>query len=231
VVKSDSISSVRTLDALERTNLGALDLFAGVPESDLAALTGGLPILDMAIGEGWKVIDAAACVVILSGRVALDVATSDQRMRTIALLDPGDVIVGAAAPWSTVGPEVHSRAAEASRLLLIGAERLDQWLAIPPLASNLVRILAAQVADRELAVSIALEPRLEERLLLKIEHLAARWGRVTPDGVRLDLRLTHQELAEMIGAVRESVTIALGHLVERGELEVRNRTILLRGRK
>jgi len=50
----------------------------------------------------------------------------------------------------------------------------------------------------------------------------------TPDGIRLDLRLTHQELANMVGAVRESVTIALGRLTESGEIEVRNRILIIR---
>ena len=98
----------------------------------------------------------------------------------------------------------------------------------PALAANLVRVLSAQIADRELAVAIALEPRVERRLLLKLRQLAERWGRVTPDGIRLDLRLTHQELANMVGAVRESVTIALGRLAEAGEIEVRNRTLIIR---
>jgi CRP-like cAMP-binding protein len=98
----------------------------------------------------------------------------------------------------------------------------------PALAANVVRVLSAQIADRELAVAIALEPRVERRLLLKLRQLAERWGRVTPDGIRLDLRLTHQELANMVGAVRESVTIALGRLASAGEIEVRNRTLLIR---
>lgn len=51
---------------------------------------------------------------------------------------------------------------------------------------------------------------------------------MTPDGIRLDLRLTHQELANMVGAVRESVTIALGRLAESGEIEVRNRILIIR---
>ena len=111
---------------------------------------------------------------------------------------------------------------------LVDRERLDAWMHDPDLAANVVRVLSAQIADRELAVAIALEPRVERRLLLKLRQLAERWGRVTPDGIRLDLRLTHQELANMVGAVRESVTIALGRLASAGEIEVRNRTLLIR---
>jgi len=77
-------------------------------------------------------------------------------------------------------------------------------------------------------VAIALEPRLERRLVLKLRQLADRWGKVTPEGVRLDLRVTHQELADMIGGARESVTVALGRLQDQGEVIVRRRTVILR---
>jgi CRP/FNR family transcriptional regulator len=60
---------------------------------------------------------------------------------------------------------------------------------------------------------------------MKISQLAERFGRATPQGLRLDLRLTHQQLADMVGAVRESVTIAMGRLAASGDLVIDNRTI------
>jgi hypothetical protein len=49
-----------------------------------------------------------------------------------------------------------------------------------------------------------------------------------PEGVRLDLRVTHQELGDMIGAARESITVALGRLQDQGEIIVRRRTVIIR---
>ena len=144
------------------------------------------------------------------------------------MLEEGDVIVRPSDGWTSVGPRVRCFAIEDALMHLVDRERLDAWMHDPDLAANVVRVLSAQIADRELAVAIALEPRVERRLLLKLRQLAERWGRVTPDGIRLDLRLTHQELANMVGAVRESVTIALGRLASAGEIEVRNRTLLIR---
>ena len=40
-------------------------------------------------------------------------------------------------------------------------------------------------------------------------HLADRWGRVTPDGIRIPLRLTHQLLADLVASRRPSVTAGL----------------------
>lgn len=206
----------------------ALDLFAGVPASRLERLLAGLPTLPVAAGDAWVGDGAWACAVIVAGRVALDFETSDARMRTIGLLEEGDLLVHGDGVPGRRGPAISARAIEDSVLMPVGHERLALWSADPDLGGSLARALLAQVADRELAAAIALEPTVERRLLLKLRQLADRWGSVTADGVRLDLRLTHQELAELVGAVRESVTIALGSLMDQGELDVRRRTILLR---
>lgn len=96
------------------------------------------------------------------------------------------------------------------------------------LAAWIIRAPAFAVADWGLAAAIALEPRLERRLILKLRQLAGRWGKVTPEGVRLDLRVTHQERGDLIGTARESITVAPGRLQEQGEITVRRRTVMLR---
>ena len=63
--------------------------------------------------------------------------------------------------------------------------------------------------------------RVEDRLAVVLWHLADRWGRVTPEGVRLQLPLTHELLGELIGAQRATVTTALTQLSESGSV-VRN---------
>jgi CRP/FNR family transcriptional regulator len=189
----------------------------------------GLDAIALEAGDEFNVSDtAASCCVVRSGRLALGFASPEARERTISLLEEGDLLVRPTATWAAVGPGLRCVAIEPSSVLLVERARLDAWMGDCTLAGNLVRLLSAQVADRELAVAIALEPRLERRLLLKLQQLAERFGRVTPRGVRLDLRLTHQELAGMVGAVRESVTIALGNLAKQGALSVRNRTIVIR---
>ena len=50
--------------------------------------------------------------------------------------------------------------------------------------------------------AIACQPRLEVRLVLFFWHLAARWGRVEPNGIRLTLPLTHRLLGQLVAAER-----------------------------
>jgi CRP/FNR family cyclic AMP-dependent transcriptional regulator len=71
-----------------------------------------------------------------------------------------------------------------------------------------------------LAITMAVSNlrRVDDRLLVLLWYLANRWGRVTPDGVVLPLRLTHETLARLVGAQRPSVTTALSQLEEGGKL-------------
>jgi CRP/FNR family transcriptional regulator, cyclic AMP receptor protein len=71
---------------------------------------------------------------------------------------------------------------------------------------------------------------LETRLLILFWHLAERWGKVTPEGINVRLRLSHEVLGHLAGAQRASVTTALRHIGESGRLARRtDRTWLLRG--
>jgi CRP-like cAMP-binding protein len=63
--------------------------------------------------------------------------------------------------------------------------------------------------------------RVDDRLLALMWCLAERWGKVSPEGVVINLRLPHRTLANMIGARRPSVTTALGQLMAQGAIERR----------
>jgi hypothetical protein len=61
--------------------------------------------------------------------------------------------------------------------------------------------------------------RVDTRLLLMFWQFADRWGRMTKDGARVHLPITHGVLASVVGARRPSVTTALGRLQESGRIE------------
>jgi CRP/FNR family cyclic AMP-dependent transcriptional regulator len=59
---------------------------------------------------------------------------------------------------------------------------------------------------------------VDVRLLVMMWYLADRWVKVTPGGVNVPLRLTHQTLGRLVGAQRPSVTTALKQLAVEGLL-------------
>ncbi|HWC25396.1 MAG TPA: Crp/Fnr family transcriptional regulator [Solirubrobacteraceae bacterium] len=84
---------------------------------------------------------------------------------------------------------------------------------------------------RRLAFQLAVNAlrSVDERVLLTLWHVGDRWGRVTPDGIRLRLPLTHKDIADVVGASRPSTTTALIKLRRDGHIEPRPGGWLLRG--
>lgn len=137
------------------------------------------------------------------------------------LLGPGDVL----QPWLRIGPD-NSVATDvvwdvltpmvAAVLDREFVRRVAPW---PEIAAAVARRLARRTHWLAFQLAVCALRRLDDRLLLVLWHLADRWGRVTSEGVRLDLRLTHDTLAAAVGARRPSVSVALKRLIERGRVE------------
>lgn len=81
----------------------------------------------------------------------------------------------------------------------------------------LVREVAETLRRKQDSIANFGNGRHSERVRRKLLQLARDYGRVTSDGIRLDLPLTHSLLAEMIGSERETVTRAVDQL-DRGRL-------------
>lgn len=200
----------------------------GLPDDVRALLVSVATPVEVLAGEDVAEQGVEGSIgVVSAGRFAVMVTVEGARSRTIALVQEGDALVMPTDAWQGA-PGARVVAATDSEMMMVTGS-IDELVAVDFAAGAwLVRALAQAVADRELSAAIALEPRLERRLILKLRQLADRWGRVTPEGVRLDLRVTHQELADMVGAARESVTVAFGRLQDQGEIELRRRTVIIR---
>ncbi|HEY3021647.1 MAG TPA: helix-turn-helix domain-containing protein [Solirubrobacteraceae bacterium] len=157
-------------------------------------------------------------IILLEGTVLRRVALGPRD--GLELLGPGDV----GRPWVTLGPNstigaeadwrVHQRA-RIAHLDRRFAMRVSPW---PEVAAALMdRLIRRQ---RFLAIHLAVSqmPRLESRLRVLFWYLADRWGKVTGDGIVINLPLTHELVAGLVGARRPGVTSALGELQRDGEL-------------
>lgn len=104
------------------------------------------------------------------------------------------------------------------RLAVLDLAWMTRMAAYPEVVAEISgRIM---LRSRRLAslLAIAQQHRLEDRLQLLFWQLADRYGRVGPQGVRLELRLTHELIAHLVGAHRPSVSAALTRLQQAGVL-------------
>jgi CRP/FNR family transcriptional regulator, cyclic AMP receptor protein len=141
----------------------------------------------------------------------------------VELLGAGDVL----RPWrwDTEGSHVHAEVGwavlEPTRLAILDhglVERMNPW---PQLGVELFARGTRRAHHLAVALAIAHHPRVDDRLLLTLWHLGERWGRVGPDGIAVPLPLSHQRLADLVGAHRPSVTKAMGELARAGKLSRR----------
>jgi CRP/FNR family transcriptional regulator, cyclic AMP receptor protein len=96
--------------------------------------------------------------------------------------------------------------------------RMNPW---PQLGVELFARGTRRAHHLAVALAIAHHQRVDDRLLLTLWHLAERWGRVVPEGIVVPLPLSHQRLADLVGAHRPSVTKAMGELTAAGALSRR----------
>jgi hypothetical protein len=109
--------------------------------------------------------------------------------------------------WSTLQP---------TRFAILDGRFADHVRRWPQITHALLRREERRLEQLAVQRAIAAQPRLEVRLLLLLWHLAARWGKLEPGGLRLPLPLTHILLGRLVGAERPSVTHALKRLAMAG---------------
>ena len=140
--------------------------------------------------------------------------------RSTELLGPGDIIL----PWGADdGGELLETKVRWTVLERAGVALLDRHTAIelcafPELYAALLDRLNLRSARLATTQAISQTTRVDRRLLALFWHLAERWGRMTPDGVQVPLRLSHRLLGQLVGARRPTVSSALAMLARSGEL-------------
>jgi CRP/FNR family transcriptional regulator, cyclic AMP receptor protein len=140
--------------------------------------------------------------------------------RCVELIGHGDVL----RPWtwddagSHVQAEVGWTVLEPTRLATLDhglVVRMTPW---PQLGLELFNRGTRRAHHLAVALAIAHHQRVDDRLVLTLWHLAERWGKVRPSGIVVPLPLSHQRLADLVGAHRPSVTTAMGELVRDGRV-------------
>jgi hypothetical protein len=145
--------------------------------------------------------------------------------RCCELLGHGDVM----RPWQWDDEGSHVRAEvgwvvlEPTRLAVLDHGLVQRIVPWPELGVELFNRGTRRAHHLAVALAIAHHQRVDDRLLLTLWHLAERWGRVATDGVVVPLPLSHQRLADLVGAHRPSVTTAMGELARAGAISRRGR--------
>jgi CRP/FNR family transcriptional regulator, cyclic AMP receptor protein len=139
--------------------------------------------------------------VVRSGALLAEIVDEDGHRLVLDVLGPGDLVGG---------PETSTADGSVRALVTSGL------IAAGPIAVRDGLLRRARRATW-LACAIAWD-RIGDRVLARLEDLAARFGRPVPGGRRIDLPLTQEHLAALTGSTRESVNRALADLAAAGRI-------------
>ncbi len=166
--------------------------------------------------SSWlQAASGGAGVLVLDGVLAINVRVGDRN--AAELVGAGDLL----QPWHGEEEELLVcdlgwRALVPARFALLDigfAQRVQPW---PQIDGALLRRAGRRTRRLNVQRAIAAQPRLDVRLALLLWHLAARWGKVEPGGIRLPVPLTHHLLGRLVSAERPSVSHALARLAQAG---------------
>lgn len=163
-----------------------------------------------------------------SGRIRVFYTSPQGREITLAYWHPGNFVGGPEVfgegvhQWSGVATSnssvVHLPAKELRRLVL----------EMPNLAIGLIEGLAFKGKCYSALAQMLGTRSITERLAHLLLHLVELYGIKESDGTLIGAAFTHADLAHMVGATRQWVTISLKRLDEKGVLAVRKSKILVR---
>ena len=167
------------------------------------------------LGPWFEAARGGLGLLILDGVLAFEMQVGDRV--TTELLGSGDLLQSAAgkpdelleglAAWRVLCP---------TQLAMLDAEFADRVRPWPQIERALMSRACRRTTDINVLRAITAQPRLEVRLDLLLWHLAGRWGRVEPTGIRLTLPLTHRLLGQLVAAERPSISHALARLAHSG---------------
>ncbi|MGH2978945.1 MAG: Crp/Fnr family transcriptional regulator [Solirubrobacterales bacterium] len=197
------------------------ELAACVPAPEAAAARRDTVVRTIALPAGRWIADAREPDPAHMGYLLVDgLMTRELRAaggRSVELLGGGDVV----RPWqedSASFCQSRMQAFAPTRLAVLD-ERFAQHVATwPRLAVTLVDRALRRSRSLAAMSAVAHTGGLEQRLVALLWCLAERWGTVSHEGVSVALPLTHQTLADLVGAQRPSVTTAVGRLARAGRV-------------
>jgi CRP/FNR family cyclic AMP-dependent transcriptional regulator len=205
-------------------------LFCNMSQTSVAALdaikfTGVYPKGSLLFVEGEQ---PRGIYILCSGRAKLTTSSTEGKVLIVKLAEPGEVL-GASATILGKPYEVSAETLEPSQVNFIKRDDFLHFLNTHPEASmHTVQQLSEKyhAAQREIR-SLGLSQTTGEKLAKLLLDWCEKDGEPTVKGVRLKVLLTHEEIAQMIGTTRETVTRLLSDLKRKKILEVKGSTVLV----
>ena len=204
-------------------------LFTALDEAAAVSLRASMDTVKIAKGsilfkEGD---DGEHLYVIIDGKLKLGTSSGDGRENLLSILGPGEMF----GELSLFDPGPRTSTATAvtdAKLLSLSHEKVIPWLKQNPEVSlQLLTRLSQRLRRTNEAVGDLVFSDVPGRVAKALIDLGDRFGKTTLEGLLVNHDLTQEELAQLVGASRETVNKALADFAGRGWLKLDGRSVLI----
>ena len=208
-------------------------LFQGVEAEDAEALASQFEMIDAQRGttlfhEGEP---GDSLYIVLSGKVKLGRRSSDGRENLVAVMGPSDQF----GELSLFDPGPRTSTATVvtdARLARLPKSALQVWVQDrPQIAIQLLRVIARRLRRTNTMLADLIFVDVPGRVAKQLLQLAQRFGSVDGGQLRVTHDLTQEELAQLVGASRETVNKALADFAQRGWLRLEGKSVVILDRE
>lgn len=204
-------------------------LFAALDEETAHALMSSMSSVDLPRGQTLfhEGDPGDRLYVVVSGKVKLGRTSSDGRENLVTVLGPGEML-GELSLFDPGPRSLSATAVSDSELAGLGHADLQAFLnERPDVARHLLQALARRLRRTNDILADMVFSDVPGRVAKALLDLSRRFGRQTDQGVMVAHELTQEELAQLVGASRETVNKALADFAGRGWLRLEARAVCL----
>lgn len=171
---------------------------------------------------------ANGVLLLVSGRAKICNCTPDGREAILAFVEPGELFGELAIFEEGSTREESAEAVEVSTVVFIPADAIQRLIQeVPDFSVGVTKLIGLRRRRIERRLKSLLFRSNRERLTHLLLELADQYGQLDPSGIVIGIKLSHQELANIIGSTRETVTVTLGELQAEGFIRVGRKSIVL----
>ena len=219
------------LEDVREFGLGENSFFSGLSEQTIEALndiqhTTSYPEGAIVLMEGQA---SRGVYIVCQGRVKLMTTNDEGKTLIVKIVNPGEVL-GLQAVVTGAAYELTAETLQPSQLAFIGREQFLRFLKVH--GDACLRATQHLSRDCDAAYDVIRAIGLCHSVPGKLARLLLQWSageRRSSDGlVRMKMGLTHEELAQLIGSSRETVTRILGDFRRSGMVELQGATMVIR---
>jgi CRP/FNR family cyclic AMP-dependent transcriptional regulator len=168
---------------------------------------------------------------VMRGRVKICTYSADGKELVLNIIDRGGLF-GEIALFDGQPRSADAVAIEETELLVLDRNRMTPFLsAHPEIATRLIEVLCQRLRSTSEALEDALLRDAPSRVARGLLRLAATFGKQEPAGLRLDIKLSQQQIGNLIGISRESTNKYIVEWSRAGYLSVNNGFITIYDRE